>query len=237
MNKFNLKTWIITLIIAALLVAVGIFAYQNFKGIMGMNNNASTPRGADGTDKLTAEQKKDCNEYTPQVTSGPYYYSNTPKLILNDLNYTGSFGKQVKINGYVYGSKDGTVPLANAKIELWQTDDLGKYYPQSSGDYEKTDKKDFSLRGYIETDDKGYYEYTSILPGEYEGRPRHSHYKISKDGYGSIITQLTFSVEGDKNNADNDNIAQSLLSCQNFKNLVANEGKYTASYTFRLKKN
>ena len=39
------------------------------------------------------------------------------------------------------------------------------------------------------------YAFNTILPGEYPGRPRHIHYRISHKGYATLVTQLYFARE------------------------------------------
>jgi protocatechuate 3,4-dioxygenase beta subunit len=194
------------------------------------------PREDVVTTKLTAEQKNNCSTITPQVTSGPFYISNTPALVDDNLNFTNLDGSNMVVEGVVYGGTDNTTPLTDAKIEIWQADNNGAYHPQSSGDYNTIDQSVVALRGTITTDDKGYYSYTSIFPAEYEGRTRHVHYRVSKEGYEAVVTQLTFFKDGDKYSLEKDNVAPQLLNCQNIKNLKQEDGIYNSSFDFRLKK-
>jgi protocatechuate 3,4-dioxygenase beta subunit len=188
------------------------------------------------TTKLTTDQKNNCSTITPQVTSGPFYISNTPALVDDNLNFTNLDGSNMYVQGTVYGGTDNTTPLANAKIEIWQADNEGSYHPQSGGDYNSINQSTVALRGYITTDEKGEYSYTSIFPAEYEGRTRHVHYRVSKEGYEPVVTQLTFFKDGDKFPPENDNVATQLLNCQNFKNLKQEDGIYNSSFDFRLKR-
>ena len=186
--------------------------------------------------KLTKEQKSNCSSLTPQVTPGPFYISNTPLLFDDNLNFTSLPGIPMYLYGTVYAGTDEKTPLADAKIEIWQADEQGKYYPQSGGDYNSTDKSTVALRGYITTDESGEFSYTSIFPGEYEGRSRHVHYRISKEGYKTLTTQLTFYINNDKTKPEEDNISQLLLDCQNNSNIKPDDGEYNATYDFRLEK-
>ena len=107
---------------------------------------------------------------TQQVTQGPYYVTGTNKLTDGNLNYDNQKGKKIKVQGYVYVGATGTTPVAGAKIEIWHADDSGNYHPNSNGAASGYKSSELSLRGYVLTDDKGYYEYTTIYPGEYTGR-------------------------------------------------------------------
>jgi protocatechuate 3,4-dioxygenase beta subunit len=182
---------------------------------------------------LTNDQKASCG-LTPNVTSGPYYISGTNRLENGDLNYSNFRGEKMEVSGYVYEGVDNSKPLSGAKIEIWQADTDGKYYPQANGDISKFSKDQISLRGYVLTDENGYYKYTSIYPGEYSGRVRHVHYQVSKDGYRSVITQLIFYRQGDKLKPEDDNIAVSLYTCQQFNNLSKSEDIYKANYDFNI---
>jgi protocatechuate 3,4-dioxygenase beta subunit len=194
------------------------------------------PRENIVTTKLTAEQKANCNTITPQVTSGPYYVANTPALVDDNLNFTNLAGTGMYLEGTVYGGVDNATPLANAKIEIWQADDKGAYHPQSGGDYNSIKQESIALRGYVTSDDKGEFSYVSIFPGEYEGRTRHVHYRVSKEGYEAVTTQLTFFKEGDKYPAEKDSVATQLLDCQNIKNPKVEDDFYSSTFDFRLKK-
>jgi protocatechuate 3,4-dioxygenase beta subunit len=37
--------------------------------------------------------------------------------------------------------------------------------------------------------------FNTILPGEYPGRPRHIHYRVSHKGHATVVTQLYFGRE------------------------------------------
>ncbi len=77
-------------------------------------------------------------------------------------------------------------PLSNLAVEIWQTDAGGVYdHPNDPG----TNNRDttFQFYGTAVTDDAGWYAFRTILPGEYEPRPRHIHYKV-KEGDETLLT-------------------------------------------------
>jgi catechol 1,2-dioxygenase len=115
---------------------------------------------------------------------GPFYKADAPfKSDLTD----GQVGTGLIVSGTVYCS-DCVTPLANAIVDVWQANDSGAY-----------DSVGFVLRGRMETNAEGKYEYASILPGFYlngaQYRPRHIHYKVSHPQGTALTTQLYF--EGD----------------------------------------
>lgn len=115
---------------------------------------------------------------------GPFYKADAPfKADLTD----GSVGTPLIVSGTVYCS-DCVTPLANAVVDVWQANDTGDY-----------DSVGYVLRGKMETNQDGKYEYASILPGFYlngaQYRPRHIHYKVSHPQSAALTTQLYF--EGD----------------------------------------
>jgi protocatechuate 3,4-dioxygenase beta subunit len=186
---------------------------------------------ASSGNKEMSKSKNVCG-ITKEVTEGPYYVSGTSKLIDGNLNYTNLPGDKIKITGYVYSGEENTTPLPNSKIEIWQADTSGSYHPESNGAATKYNASQIALRGYVETDNNGYYEFMTIYPGEYEGRARHIHIKATSNNK-SVVTQLIMSKSGDKFPASNDQIAQSLPVC-NTMALRDDNGIQTAEFDFHL---
>jgi len=118
---------------------------------------------------------------------GPFYISNTP--VLRDLNRFGKKGEAMRITGRVMNAGSPDMPVAGAKLEIWQTDGQGRYYPQKNGDYADFRDEDMDLRGTVIADANGNFEVTSLVPKEYWPRPPHIHYRISATGFRTLITQ------------------------------------------------
>jgi protocatechuate 3,4-dioxygenase beta subunit len=76
-------------------------------------------------------------------------------------------------------------------VEVWQADARGDYSQVGA----KQDDPGCLLRATLAADADGRYAYTTILPGEYPGRPRHIHYRVSHKGYAMLVTQLYFARE------------------------------------------
>jgi protocatechuate 3,4-dioxygenase beta subunit len=181
---------------------------------------------------LNAAEKASCG-LSVAVTEGPYYVSGTSALQDGKLNTTNLEGTAIMVAGHVYEGLDNSKPLANAKIEIWHTDGGGAYHPNGNGDASKYKAEDVALRGFVTTDAMGAYSFSSIYPGEYTGRTRHIHFKITA-GAKTLTTQLIIpSLEGDKINFDDDTIAQGLPNCALLKFDPAAKPE-SASFDFRL---
>lgn len=92
-------------------------------------------------------------------------------------------------------------PLPDTTVEIWQTDANGVYDHPGDPD---TNSRDISFQFYgtAVTDADGWYVFRTILPGEYEPRPRHIHFKVKQNGRTLLTSQFYFSddiaqVQGD----------------------------------------
>jgi len=126
---------------------------------------------------------------TPRDALGPFYKANAPAQA--DLCASGSGGRErLLVTGRVLGMPD-CAPLAGAIVEVWQADARGDY-SQVGG---KQDDTGCLLRASLKTDAEGRYAFRTVLPGEYPGRPRHIHYRVSAKGYATLVTQFYFARE------------------------------------------
>lgn len=83
-------------------------------------------------------------------------------------------------------------PQPNTVVEIWQTDANGVYdHPGDAG----TGNRDmaFQFYGAATTDAEGWYAFRTILPGRYEPRPRHIHFKVKQEGNTLLTSQFYFS--------------------------------------------
>jgi len=106
---------------------------------------------------------------------------------------------------FVYGqilSADGRQPLSHATLDVWQSNE--------HGDYENQDENqpDYNLRGRLQMDSEGKYEFSTIVPGPYsiaksgpvgrllkaldrhDWRPAHIHFRVSCEGQKTLTTML-----------------------------------------------
>jgi len=217
----------------ALIAASLLFVGAGCADLFGQAPRQAPPGGGPGGNGLTAEQKQVCG-LTTSVTEGPYYVSDTAALKDGELNYTGLPGNPLKITGHVYQGLDDTKPLADAVVDVWQADNAGSYHPNANGPATKFEAKDIALRGHVVTDENGAYEFTTIYPGEYEGRTRHIHIKVRAPGYTELTTQLIVpSLASDAVTFDKDTVSQGLPNCH-LLTIDASKTPTTASFDFRL---
>ena len=126
---------------------------------------------------------------TPRDALGPFYKANAPAQA--ELCASGSGGDQkLVISGRVLGAPE-CAPLAGALVEVWQADARGDYSQVGA----RPDDAGCLLRATLKTGADGRYMFRTVLPGEYPGRPRHIHYRVSAKGHATLVTQLYFARE------------------------------------------
>ena len=93
------------------------------------------------------------------------------------------FGQVLDVNGQ---------PVSGAEVEIWQTDFSGVYdHPGDRG----TSGRDqtFQFFGSATAGPDGWYAFRTIVPGRYEPRPRHIHFKVKQNGNTLLTSQFYFS--------------------------------------------
>lgn len=139
---------------------------------------------------------------TPDQTIGPYYPDRLPLdqdndlLIINDA-ITPAVGTVSWISGKVL-DRAGS-PIRNALVEIWLADNVGSYIHSQGA---LNGRRDGNFQGYgkFVTASSGEYLFRAIKPGQYPGRVRHVHYKISVPGSTTLVTQLY--IEGETGTND-----------------------------------
>lgn len=119
-----------------------------------------------------------------------------------DLAGVDAPGERLVVRGAVR-SADGGVPLAGARLDVWQCDADGRYDVQLGGGA-------VGHRGVLSADAEGCYELRTIVPppyqvptggpvgallaalGRHAYRPAHIHYKVTADGHPELTTMLFF---------------------------------------------
>jgi protocatechuate 3,4-dioxygenase beta subunit len=136
---------------------------------------------------------------TPKEIEGPFY----PLLAQKDKDFDLTKvkdqmgiakGQAVFIEGRVLDTNDN--PIENATVDLWQANAAGKYrHPHDSNNA----PLDPNFQGWaiIKSGKDGSFRFKTIIPGAYPvsetwKRPPHIHFKVTKNGYLEIITQMYF---------------------------------------------
>jgi len=131
---------------------------------------------------------------TPADYEGPFYPVSKQQDIDNDLvhvqgqNGTAK-GDILNLSGVVVNTKGEA--QKNCIIEIWQTDPQGRYnHPGDSTPGERDPY--FQYWGATFTDVDGKYFFKTVVPGSYEPRPAHIHYKVLQDGKVILTSQIYF---------------------------------------------
>jgi hydroxyquinol 1,2-dioxygenase len=154
-----------------------------------------------GLSMLTVAQNNDkpagCTEAT---VFGPFHVEGAPHYELGADISNGARGIPCVVRGTVRGL-DGR-PVANAHIDVWQSDEDGLY------DVQHTDIDQAQARGILHSDAEGRYNFRSILAvpyaiphdgpvgdmlvalGRHPWRPAHLHFLIKAPGFETLITHV-----------------------------------------------
>ena len=143
---------------------------------------------------------------TENTVLGPFYVHGAREITNGDDMATGWDGDPTFVSGRVLAT-DGT-PIADALLDIWQSDHGGRYDVQCEGIGDK------QLRAKLRSDAEGRYWFRTIKPSSYpvptDGpvgliltrmgrhpfRPAHIHFIVSAPGYETTVTHLF--VEGDQ---------------------------------------
>ncbi len=125
---------------------------------------------------------------TPEDAEGPFY-PVVPIPVRSNLVRANDnlVGQPIALTGRVLDRQGN--PLTGAKIEIWQCDGRGVYqHPLQDG----ADKFDPNFDGFGAqlTNEQGYYQFTTLYPVPYTGRPPHIHVKLWQNDQALLTTQL-----------------------------------------------
>ena len=137
---------------------------------------------------------------TPKQGEGPFYPTTLPLDSDNDLvqveGRTGlAKGDIAQLTGRI--SDDRGRPVSNARVEIWQCDNNGRYHhigPNRNVDLDPN----FQGYGVFTTASDGAYRFRTIKPVAYRGRAPHIHFIIRGPGFESLTTQMY--VQGEPEN-------------------------------------
>ena len=129
---------------------------------------------------------------TPNDLEGPYYPIERQSDEDNDLLNVKGKSKSAKGDVlYLIGvvSNVNGNPENDVIIEIWQTDANGLYrHPKDKS--EGTRDPFFQYWGRAKTDKEGKYSFKTIIPGKYEPRPSHIHFKVWVDKKVVLTSQM-----------------------------------------------
>lgn len=140
---------------------------------------------------------------TPHDSEGPYYPLERQSDEDNDLTKVkgklrSAKGEVLYLTGVV-SDKNGK-PRSDVIMEIWQTDANGLYrHPRDKS--EGTRDPFFQYWGRAKTDKEGKYSFKTIIPGKYEPRPSHIHFKVWV-GEKVVLTSQMYIAKG-KNHPSN----------------------------------
>ncbi len=137
---------------------------------------------------------------TPNSVLGPFFNPNAPRRpYMADIT-GGVPGERVVLYGEVE-SLDGKA-ITGADVDVWQTDENGRYDAQMPGPL------NVNLRGKFTTDERGRYACVTVRAHHYDvptdgtggemlramgrkaGRPAHIHMMVKAPGYDTVVTSI-----------------------------------------------
>jgi protocatechuate 3,4-dioxygenase beta subunit len=135
--------------------------------------------------------------FTPAQQEGPYYTIDKPADRDSDLTVLAGAagppaGEVLEFTGKVYNASG--MPLSGLTVEIWQTDVNGAYLHPNDPTTAQRDRN-FQFYGESVTGADGSYGFRTIMPGLYEPRPRHIHYKV-KNGVEELFTSQIYFRSG-----------------------------------------
>lgn len=138
---------------------------------------------------------------TPNTILGPFYVENAPQYENGANICLDGKGEPLVVAGRV--TDISGMPIPNAKLEIWQTNDDGFYDVQQKGI-----QPDSNLRGVFTSDAEGGYTFKSVKPrhypipsdgpvgkllgamGRHPNRAAHLHFIVTAPGYEPVITHI-----------------------------------------------
>lgn len=139
---------------------------------------------------------------TPAEVEGPFYpvadQADKDADMTRVAGRTGmAKGEAIIIEGAI--ADISGKPVADAVIDIWQANAAGRYNHPRDPNSAPQDP-DFQGWAVIRSDAKGHYQFITVKPGAYPAtktwiRPPHIHFKISRHGFQTLITQMYFPHE------------------------------------------
>ena len=131
---------------------------------------------------------------TPWQSAGPFYPDWEPNDVdknLVNIGFKGMDAQGVKLDIFGTITNFEGKPLSGLLIEIWQTDKNGVYIHSSAPD-QKIRDTNFQGFGKSISDLNGKFDFNTILPVPYLGRPPHIHLLVRENDEIKLITQFYF---------------------------------------------
>lgn len=160
---------------------------------------------------------------TESDAEGPYYPVVDMPLDISLITGDMFVGDELLFTGRVLDQAGRT--LENVKVEIWQCDGNSIYsHPRAP----QSENKDLNFRGFgaMFSSVTGAYEFRTIVPVAYSGRPPHIHVKLLRDGHELLTTQIY--LEGQK--GSNDRKIKPEVTGKN--DIAKNLTRYEATFDF-----
>ena len=129
---------------------------------------------------------------TPEQTLGPFYPSVLPEdrdadLLVIKGRADRAQGTVLHLTGRVTDTSGA--PIADALVEIWQSDTFGRYLLPKDG---APGQRDPNFQGYgrARTDAAGAYRFRTIHPVPYGSRPPHIHFQVTHPRFRALVTQM-----------------------------------------------
>ncbi|MBC2681426.1 3,4-dioxygenase subunit beta [Corynebacterium anserum] len=152
----------------------------------GINSSSSSTASSSTSTSATSTAATDELAEMPTETNGPYPADGTngPDVLeqvgVERKDIRSSIGGGETANGVpatlrmnIVDMANNNRPMTGAAVYVWHCDATGRYSMYSEGLENET-----YLRGVQTVNDEGYVEFTTIVPGCYEGRYPHIHFEV-----------------------------------------------------------
>ncbi len=169
----------------------------------------------------------------------PQNFSKTNNLRRKTGSPFMAKGKFLFIEGFVFDVVG--VPVENAVVKIWQTNNFGYYnhLVVNKEDFTKYDV-DFGETGTCITDSNGHYSFFTIIPGYYGNNAPHINFIVEHEELGRLETMMFFPMHikniDDETYKNMSKKTRYLLSCK-LKDFSANDGEYGKKCSFDIRLN
>ena len=153
-----------------------------------------------GTSVSLLATKSYAKGVTPNEIEGPFY-PITPQQD-KDADLTKVAGKSgiakgeiIEVFGQIFDQNNQ--PVEGVTLDLWQANSFGKYHHPHDNSDNPVDEH-FQSWAILQSGREGRYRFKTVMPGAYPlpggkvQRTPHIHFKIAKNGYESLLTQMYF---------------------------------------------